>query len=165
VAPKPDSFLTTSSRPKFIADEMVGRLAKWLRLLGYDTVYANKLTDTEMLDIAESERRIIVTRDRLLIRRRRCRNHIFIQSDHWRQQLKQVYVEAGLDCERMLSMCPLCNRALNPVDRHSVESLVPAYVYRTQETFLKCGQCSRIFWSATHVSEIHKELESLKEES
>ena len=144
---------------------MVGRLAKWLRLLGYDTMYANNLTDTEMLDVAESEGRIILTRDRLLIRRRRCRNYIFIQSDHWRQQLKQVYLEAGLACDRMLSMCALCNRLLVPVDRNSVESLVPAYVYRTLEAFQKCDQCLRIFWSATHVCESHKELESLREES
>jgi len=162
---KPDSFLTTSSRPRFVADGMVGRLAKWLRLLGYDTVYVKNLTDTDILDIAESEGRIILTRDRLLIRRRRCRHYIFIRSDHWRHQLKQVYLEAGLDCDLMLTMCALCNRPLGTIDRHSVESLVPAYVYRTQGTFLRCEQCSRIFWSATHVSEIHKEFRSLKEES
>ena len=159
-----DSFRKASSRPKFLADEMVGRLAKWLRLLGYDTVYANDRTDADLLDVAESEGRTILTRDTLLTRRKRCRDYIFIRNDDWRSQLKQVYLEAGLNCDMMLSLCSVCNRPLHAIDRESAKVLVPPYVYRTQETFHRCGRCSRVFWPATHVSEIRKELERLKEE-
>jgi uncharacterized protein with PIN domain len=158
------SSLQTSARIKFLADEMVGRLARWLRLLGYDTKYANGFTDSEILTIAESEGRTILTRDTLLTRQKRCRSYIFIKSDHWREQLKQVYVEAGLDCDAMLTRCVVCNFPLRPVDKQSVELLVPAYVFRTQEQFSQCENCSRIFWSATHVSRILDELKSLKKE-
>ncbi len=159
-----DSCLKTSARIKFLADAMVGRLAKWLRLLGYDTKYANGITDSDLLEIAESEGRTILTRDTLLTRQKRCRNYIFIRSDHWREQLKQVYVEAGLNCDAVLTICVFCNTPLQPVDKQSLGSFVPAYVYRTQENFSQCGNCSRIYWPATHVSRILDELKNLKKE-
>jgi uncharacterized protein with PIN domain len=159
-----DSCLATSAKPRFLADEMLGRLTKWLRLLGYDTKYASDLSDAEILEVAESETRILLTRDTSLIRRKRCRNYLFIKSDHWREQLKQVYLEAALNCDSVLTMCAVCNVPLWSVDKRSVESLVPPYVYRTQQRFSMCGNCSRIFWSATHVSEIMEELENLRED-
>lgn len=151
-------------KPKFLADEMLGRLAKWLRLLGYDTKYISRIPDPELLDLAEAEERSVLTRDTLLIRRKRCHNYIFIRSDHWREQLKQVYIEAGLNCDAMFTMCPACNRPLHHVDKLSVEARVPAYVYATQERFSACEGCSRIFWAATHVSEITDVLKELREE-
>lgn len=160
-----DFSLRTLSRVKFLADEMLGRLARWLRVLGYDTKYANGLTDSDVLAIAESEGRTILTRDTLLIRRKSCRNYIFVESDHWREQLKQVYVEAGLNCDSILTRCVVCNARLKPIDKQSAESFVPAYVYRTQESFSRCENCSRTYWSATHVSRILDELKCLKKES
>lgn len=152
-------------KPKFLADEMVGRLAKWLRLLGYDTKYISCINDSELLDLAEAEERRILTRDTLLTQRKRCRNYIFIKSDHWREQLRQVYDEAGLNCEAILTLCPVCNQPLHTVDRHSVEDRVPAYVYATQERFSACENCSRIFWAASHVSEIMDVLKELRGKS
>lgn len=149
--------------PEFLADEMLGRLAKWLMLLGYDTKYVRDISDSELLKIAESENRIILTRDTLLIRRKSCRNFIFIRSDHWREQLRQVYVEAGLNCDSILIKCAVCNRSLHAVEKNSVKSLVPSYVYETQEKFSKCESCLRIYWQATHVSRIRNELENLRE--
>lgn len=159
--PRPSTLV----RPRFLADQMLGRLAKWLRLLGYDTRYVTGLDDADILDLAESEGRTILTRDTLLIRRKRCRNYIFIRSDHWREQLKQVYLDAGLNCDSALTICALCNSPLSPVDRRAVESLVPPYVYATQEKFSRCENCSRVFWSATHVSRILNELTDMEEES
>jgi uncharacterized protein with PIN domain len=151
-------------KPKFLADEMLGRLAKWLRLLGYDTKYISRIPDSELLDLVETEERSILTRDTLLIRRKRCHNYIFIRSDHWREQLKQVYIEAGLNCDAVLTMCPVCNRPLRHADRLSVEARVPAYVYATQKRFSACEGCSRVFWAATHVSNIMDVLKELREE-
>jgi uncharacterized protein with PIN domain len=153
-----------SKRPTFVADEMLGRLAKWLRLLGYDTIYENNVSDTELLDIAEREGRIILTRDTELVRRKRCRRCIFITSDHWREQLAQVWRDAELDDGSLLTLCPVCNYPLRSVDRNAVESLVPPYVFKTQKEFSACEKCSRVFWSATHVSEILNELRGLNEE-
>ena len=143
---------------------MLGRLAKWLRLLGYDTKYVSGVADKELLELAESEGRILLTRDTSLIRRKRCRNYVFIKSDHWREQLRQVYIQAGLNCDSMLTICAVCNMPLRTVDKDSVQSRVPAYVYRTQENFSACGNCSRIFWPATHITGILNELSKIKKE-
>ncbi|MBI5119210.1 Mut7-C RNAse domain-containing protein [Candidatus Poribacteria bacterium] len=154
-----------STRPRFFADEMLGRLAKWLRLLGYDTEYASDLSDSDIIARAESEGRIILTRDVSMMKRKRCHSCIFVRSDHWREQLKQVYVEAGLNRSSILTVCSACNSLLEVVDKGLVQSLVPPYVYKTQEKFSRCDNCSRIFWSATHVNQIIKELERLTKES
>ncbi len=153
-----------AKEPAFLADEMLGRLARWLRILGYDTGYAHGMNDEEILEQAELQGRIILTRDTLLIRRRRCPNYIFIKSDHWREQLQQVYVEADLNTERAFSLCPVCNYPLNSVDRESLQTSVPSYVYQTQRTFSRCALCGRIYWAATHVDRILDELKALRKE-
>ena len=147
--------------PKFLADEMLGRLAKWLRLLGYDTAYARGIADSRLIEIAASEDRIILTRDTKLILRRRCGNYIFIHNDHWREQLLQVYREAGLNADSLLTICPVCNEPLRHVEKNSIGALVPRYVYRTHDNFAVCCGCSRVFWAATHAEGIFKELERL----
>ena len=144
---------------------MLGRLAKWLRILGYDAKYAAGISDSELLSIAESEDRIILTRDTLLIRRRRCQNSLFVRSDHWREQLRQVYMEAGLTCNALLTICPVCNCQLHAVKKHSIRPAVPPYVFETRDEFSKCGNCQRIYWSATHVEKICDELRTLVKES
>lgn len=153
-----------SGSPTFLVDEMLGRLAKWLRILGYDTTYASGISDAELLDIAESEGRIILTRDTLLVRCKRCRRHIFVRSDHWREQLRQVYREAKLTCISLLSRCPVCNHPLDRVEKHTIKSMVPPYVFQTQDQFSRCGKCLRVYWSATHVAQICDELRSVGKE-
>jgi uncharacterized protein with PIN domain len=147
--------------PKFLADEMLGRLAKWLRLLGYDTAYARGITDSQIIEMAALEDRIILTRDTRLILRRLCANYIFVQDDHWRKQLLQVYREAGLNADSLLTICPVCNETLRQVEKKSIEALIPNYVYRTQDNFAMCCGCSRVFWAATHAEGIVSELERL----
>lgn len=144
---------------------MLGRLAKWLRILGYDTKYVAGISDSELLSIAESEGRIILTRDTLLVRRKRCRNYFFVRSDHWREQLRQVYLEAGLTCDSLLTICPVCNHPLRGVEKYSLKPLVPPYVFETQDKFSKCEHCLRIYWSATHVENICDELRGMGKES
>ena len=143
---------------------MLGRLAKWLRILGYDTAYAREAEDDAILELAENQGRLILTRDTLLVRRKRCRNYIFIRSDLWREQLQQVYVEAHLNTEAAFTLCPVCNCALKPVGRESVKAAVPPYVFQTRHTFSHCERCGRIYWAATHVHRILDELKALQKE-
>ena len=154
----------TVSEPKFLADEMVGRLAKWLRLLGYDTKYPSGIGDSELLDIAEREGRIILTRDTRLIERRKCRDYIFIRDDRWREQLRQVYLEAKLNSDAILTLCPKCNELIEVIEKAAAAKLVPEYVYDTQERFAACARCSRVFWEGTHAEGIANELERLEQE-
>ena len=153
-----------SKRPSFLADAMLGRLGKWLRLLGYDTVYINDITDEAVLSLAEAESRIILTRDTLLVQRKRCRKFIFIRSDQWHEQLKQVYKEAGLTTERALTLCAACNHPLRRVEKETVKSLVPPYVHETQTDFSQCDRCMRVYWGATHAKRIFEELKRLEKE-
>ncbi len=145
---------------KFLADDMLGRLAKWLRILGYDTLYYNYIPDDELLSIAQSEERLILTRDTRLIKRRLARNYLLIQDDYWLNQLKQVVGELGLDTHAgLLSRCSLCNRLLAVVEKSKIKARIPPYVYQTQSRFKQCPLCSHIYWPATHVENIIKQIE------
>jgi hypothetical protein len=145
---------------KFLADEMLGKLAKWLRILGYDTLYYNYIPDDELLSIALREQRLILTRDTRLIKRRLAKNYLLVRHDHWLDQLKQLVAELGLDTRgNLLARCCLCNQLLEVVEKTGVRAYVPPYVYQTQSCFKQCPCCRRIYWPATHVASIIKQIE------
>lgn len=142
---------------------MLGRLARWMRVLGYDVIYFPCISDEELIELSFSEGRTILTRDTLLIKRKTVRdNHLFIRGDDYRDQLREVIqrypVETGM---LPFSRCLLCNTSLAPVSRDSVRDRVPAYVFKTQERYAACPSCGRIYWGATHVEEMRKALRSI----
>lgn len=144
--------------PRFVADAMLGRLAKWLRLLGFDTTYRPVWPVRELLRVAATENRILLTRDTRLVRRRRLPAHLFIDSDDFRSQLRQVVDRFHLDTEHgLFHRCARCNTTLAAIDADCARPLVPAYVAATQSSFLRCPACSRIYWAATHVDRIQAE--------
>jgi len=146
---------------RFVADVMVGKLARWLRVLGYDVVYSNKLEDGEILKIAAVEDRIVLTRDVSFAAR--CRpplRVLFIEHNDWRSQLQQVVGAYGLANFKTLSRCIECNSALSAIDKEEVVERVPPYVYQTQEQFSICRSCDRIYWHGTHVEAIQKQISS-----
>lgn len=142
---------------------MVGSLARWLRILGFDVVYDVELDDPSLVDLSVREDRIILTRDRGLIERRRARNHLLIESDDLDRQLLQVLSALRLDtdAERVLGRCVRCNVGLDPVAAEIARPLVPTYVARTQDSFFRCPQCERIYWPATHVERMRQRLRDL----
>ncbi len=149
-------------RPKLFADSMLGRLALWLRILGFDVAYEKAIDDEEIVERARREGRIILTRDTLLVKRRWVReNHIFIESDRFREQLREVVSVLGVDEARFLTRCVRCNVILEDVEKEEVKEEVPPYVYSTQEAFSRCPVCRRIYWGGTHRDEMRKELERI----
>ncbi len=144
---------------RFIADVMVGKLARWLRVLGFDTVYSNRYEDGEIVRIAESEGRIILTRDTGLARRRKRAPCLLIASGDYREQLRQVLDTYHLTAFNTFSRCLECNTLIEEIDRESVFELVPPYVYVTQKHFAACPSCKRIYWHGTHADEMLKRLE------
>jgi uncharacterized protein with PIN domain len=142
-----------------LADAMLGRLAKWLRLLGFDTVYAGHRSDHQIAAIARAEDRIVLTRDREMMRRKgiRC---LYVDSQVLEEQLRQVVGELGLPSEdegRIKgARCPVCNQSLVRLSREEVRPHVPPYVWQTQSTFHRCAECERIFWPGTHWQHIQK---------
>jgi uncharacterized protein with PIN domain len=149
--------LTTPQR--FFADSMLGKLALWMRAAGYDVAYEKAIEDPELVRRALEERRIILTRDTLLILRRRVRDrYLFIESDRWRDQLGQVVKAYGIETSMFLSRCLRCNVLLRNAPPVEVEGRVPPYVFATQESFSSCPGCRRVYWAGTHRDEMVKEI-------
>jgi uncharacterized protein with PIN domain len=143
---------------KFVADVMVGRLARWLRVLGFDVVYSNAFEDAEILRIARAENRIILTRDTGFAARCRELELIFIVHDDYRSQVRQVVAALDLQEFRVLSRCIECNTPLKRVEKDDVFERVPPYVYLTQDRFAACPSCQRVYWHGTHADEILKRI-------
>jgi uncharacterized protein with PIN domain len=137
---------------RFIADVMLGKLAKQLRLLGFDVLYDRSLSDHEIIRLSLEQHRVILTRDTGLIERPLASNHFFIKSDHVREQLKQVLCEYSLPpYASPFTRCSKCNKPLVPIIRQDVQDLVPRFVYMNTKEFLHCLQCGRNYWKGTHV--------------
>ena len=135
---------------KFIADVMLGRLAKRLRLRGIDVLYNNGLDDNSIIRISLEQNRLILTRDNGLARRPLAASHLLICSDRVDEQVHQVLTAYQIGATP-LTRCSECNETLTPIDKDEAVDLVPAYVYKTCDFFLRCGACGRIYWKGTHV--------------
>ena len=135
---------------KFVADRMLGRLAKWLRVLGRDVIYGRHLSGYGLIHAARQENRIILTRDRHL-RLMQPPDFVYIETDDYRQQLRQVIERFHLSSgDDLFTRCLSCNGVLCAVTKDSVKDKVPEYVFLTQEKFSCCPKCQRIYWPATH---------------
>lgn len=142
--------------PRFIADCMLGKLARWLRILGYDAAYEHAIEDADLVRRALREDRILLTRDTRLVLRKRLPRYILIESQEPAGQLRQTLAELDLsvDTGPMLSRCIVCNAATEPIPKESARGEVPPYVHATQDRFARCPLCRRIYWRATHVADI-----------
>jgi uncharacterized protein with PIN domain len=146
---------------KFAADRMLGRLAKWLRVIGQDVIYGPHLSGRGLIRAARAEGRLILTRDRRL-KQKQPPPFIFIRSDHYREQLRQVVEDCGLKADRdFFTRCVECNERLEPRTKDAVKDAVPPYVFSTQEKFSWCPKCRRVFWPATHQEKMLNELRAI----
>ena len=148
---------------KFIVDINAGKLAKWLRIMGYDALLFNDEDDGKMIKIALNENRIILTKDSQIMKRRLITSGklkaILIEEDKPKIQLQQIVSALDLDYQfRPFSICLECNQKL--IERHKDEigSLVPPHVLKTQSYFMQCPSCHRIFWRGTHWQAMSKDL-------
>jgi uncharacterized protein with PIN domain len=148
---------------KFIADTMLGRLAKWMRIIGCDVVYYRKIEDAELVDLAAKEGRLILTKDNLLIKRRKARgNYFLVERNSYKEQLRPVIKHFSIDpYQNLLTRCIECNTSLTEISKVNVKELVPEYVYNSQISFRRCPECERIYWPATHKDEIIKTLKEI----
>ncbi len=151
---------------KFIVDNNVGKLVKWLRIMGYDTLFFNGKDDSRMIAIALAEGRIILTRDTQIMKRRVVASGqlkaILIESDKPELQLRQVVDTLNLDCQlKSFSICLECNQPLLERSKQQVEDLVPPYVFQTQDQYMECPACHRIYWKGTHWQAMTEKLKNL----
>ncbi len=140
---------------RFIVDSNVGKLTKWLRMMGYDTLFFNGRDDSQMVATALAEGRIILTRDTQIMRRRLITSGrlraILIKSDEPELQKRQVVEILNLDCHfKAFTMCLECNQPLEERTEEQVKARVPPYVFQTQHQYMECPACHRIYWRGTH---------------
>jgi uncharacterized protein with PIN domain len=147
---------------KFVADEMLGKLAKWLRIVGCDVVYKNNVSDSELVDCCRKEGRVLLTRDTRLLAEHKDITSLLIASDHFREQTRQVLKAFAIDPHgRALSRCLRCNQILVSEDKQAVKDIVPPYVLHTQDEFWRCPGCQRLYWPGTHHQRMLEELQEM----
>ena len=149
----------------FVADCMLGKLAKWLRILGFDVLYFSKAEDSELVEVARREGRVLLTRDTGLIERTAKRpNRLFVRSDDWEDQVVQVLDGFGLwDDIRPNTRCIECNLPLKALAREQARNLVTPYVCEHASSFALCPGCNRVFWQGTHYGDMERKIERLFE--
>ena len=149
--------------PRFIADKTVGRLAKWLRLLGFDCALQREDDIERLFEQARREARIILTKSTKLPAGVNAPARLLLTSSDSMVQLRQVIGEFHLpiDDNRMLTICLVCNVPVESITREQARGLVPPYVFATQETFSRCPSCGRIYWAGTHKARMSRRLQSL----
>ena len=142
---------------KFIADCMLGKLAKWLKILGFDTLFFSRIGDDELLSIAQKENRVLLTRDTGLLERAHGHTTLFINSEEYTTQVRQVLDRFCLRDEvSPYSRCIECNLTLKNISRSKAKNLVTPFVYESNQAFSLCPRCGRLFWRGTH----HKDMEN-----
>ncbi|HSG99496.1 MAG TPA: Mut7-C RNAse domain-containing protein [candidate division Zixibacteria bacterium] len=146
--------------PKFACDDHCGRLARWLRVLGFDCTHAQDITDAALLTGALAEDRVILTRDRRLAQTTLARRVILLASPDPLAQLVQTLCETESEARResLFTRCSLCNAPTEPRSGAEIGERIPPYVRRTQTVFRQCPSCRRIFWHGTHVAHMLRRL-------
>ena len=148
---------------KFVVDINAGKLAKWLRIIGYDALLFNEEDDGKMIKIALNENRVILTKDSQVMKRRLISSGklkaILIEEDDPKIQLQQIAKALDLNYQfKPFSICLECNQALIERSKDEVCNLVPPHVLKTQNNFMECPSCHRIFWRGTHWQAMSEEL-------
>ncbi len=151
---------------RFIVDHNVGKMAKWLRMMGYDTLFFNGSDDAGMITTALTEDRVILTRDTGIVQRRLVTSGrlkaILINSDRVDVQMKQVIGTLNLDIHyKPFTICLECNQPLAEISKEQVKERVPPYVFKTQQQYMECPACQRIYWRGTHWRAMNSKLKKL----
>jgi len=147
---------------KFIADGMCGGVARWLRLIGYDTLYFNTNRKIEIIRVAEKEKRFVITKDKKLALQ--YPDLIFyIEGENTFEQFKNVVKKFNLEIkeENLFKICSICNSKLENIEKEKVKNIVPEYVYNTKEEFAICRKCNKIYWEGDHCKYIKEKLKNL----
>ncbi|MGQ9582096.1 MAG: Mut7-C RNAse domain-containing protein [Thermoplasmatota archaeon] len=152
-----------AGKGRFLCDHMLGSLARWLRLLGHDTLYPGLLEDRELLRIARAERRILLTRDRELAARA-GEPGVLVRGVELEEQLEQLIREGVVPRgeESALTRCSLCNGLLEDMPREEAKGRVPEAVLARQPEFWRCSGCGQIYWPGSHYDNILKRISRIE---
>ena len=144
---------------QFIADAMLGRLARWLRFLGFDVLYFPDISDSELVRIAREQDRRILTRDTRLVQRKGLSHPLLITANDPLEQLMEVFGSVKMKLVVPLSRCVKCNSPLVPItDKSEIADTVPEFVFLQHNDFLRCTECGKIYWKGTHPEKFKEKI-------
>jgi uncharacterized protein with PIN domain len=145
---------------RFMVDAMLGRLARWLRVMGYDARFEAGIADADLVRIAIREDRVLLTRDRALVDEWRVPRLVLLASESAREQLREVAGHYPLDWRgRVFSRCTRCNDRVERAPPEEVAGRVPPSVLSRYERFYRCPACARIYWDGSHAARMRRALE------
>ena len=148
---------------------MLGRLARWLRILGYDTAYEKVITDEALVERTVREGRWLLTRDRRLVLRKLLRGrHTLLDADDVAGQLRQLHRDLAIDLDlthQRTYRCAGCNVVLTSISHADAAPLVPPFVAQEHREFLRCPRCRRLFWPGTHWQDFNRRLTAVRAQS
>lgn len=154
----------------FLVDAMLGNIAKKLRLLGFDAEYFSDIDDSELIQKAENEQRVIISRDHELITR--AKNHdilsVYISTENELEQFLEILQIVPLEFDKITgdtARCTKCNSMTLPVTKSEIENKVPQVVLEYNEKFWKCENCGQIYWEGTHIKNLQKFMDKIKSQS
>ncbi|MEM3566598.1 MAG: Mut7-C RNAse domain-containing protein [Candidatus Bathyarchaeia archaeon] len=152
---------------KFIVDGMLGKLTRWLRMLGHNVKYSNKLEDAQLIAIAKREKRILLTRDLELYQQAAAKGvqAFYVDGKTEAERLAQLAKKFGisLDINMAVSRCPKCNAQVKPTSKENVKDKVEETTYTYYNEFWQCPKCGQVYWQGAHWTRIRKTLETAKE--
>jgi len=150
-------------KPKFVADVHLGRLTRYLRMMGFDVSYKNNFDDDEIVRVSLKEKRAILTKDRGILKRRDVTHGFWIRSTKVEEQAKEVLSRFDLKKEiKEFSRCIECNDSLKSIKKETIIKQLPPKVAAAQNEFYKCPSCNKIYWKGTHYQQMLSFIKSLK---
>ncbi len=150
--------------PKFVCDVHLGKLARNLRMLGFDTFYKNDLIDDEIVKISEKEKRTILTKDLELLKRTEVSHGYYLRNDNQEEQIKEVIKRFHLNnLIKEFSRCLDCNTILVSIEKDKIINELPPKVKERQQEFYTCSSCGKIYWKGSHFEKMLLKVKSFKE--
>lgn len=147
---------------KFAVDKMLGRLAKWLRILGYDTLFNPYVPSREVMKQAIGEKRIFITRDSKAAGNPELTGFYIVRSENYREQLREVVNHFRLDISsRLFTRCTICNEEIVLVEKEKVIAQLPEQSASAFDSFYQCPKCKRVYWNGTHTQNTKKRLKEI----
>ncbi len=160
--PVHESMPTPGRPPRFILDVHLGKLARYLRQLGFDTFYRNNLADAEIVEKAKQQSRVILTRDKGILKYNKTRYAYWIRNSNPRQQLKEVIQQYKLIKEiKLFSRCTECNGVIKAVEKNKILGKLPPGTRKYYDAFYQCAGCGKIYWKGSHYQDMKKFAEQM----
>jgi len=152
---------------KFISDGMLGKLTRWLRMLGHDVKYSNRLDDAQLIRIAKKERRVLLTRDLELYQQATAKSvdTFYLEGRTEEEKLAEIAkrFKIKLNIDMTTSRCPKCNTKIKPIVKEKAADKVEKSTFTHYNEFWECQKCGQIYWQGAHWKRIRKTLEGARE--